>query len=259
MIAFLNTFIPPGHIDLERAVEAIAKRWHPEEAKEASSGIVRLGAKRRSVRMHPDKMSRLREKTWKALLEKLYMSALRVSVVDDEGTLHLVPARFWGSVEGRRSFEPNIGKALFAPTRLAVENGSGRRTYGAPVVAREDLEAFLDGKPMPARSEMLRHVEGPSGKLPDGNPDPVQSASASPAPDEPRDKGGAPFGYDWDEIWAEIVRRVHDEGLPEKKAHLVEYVQEWCEDKYGKHPSPSSLKPKIALIFKAFGKGGGRQ
>jgi hypothetical protein len=62
---------------------------------------------------------------------------------------------------------------------------------------------------------------------------------------------GRPAEFDWDEVWAEICRSVHDEGLPERQAKLIERVQQWCEDRYGKQPSDSTLKPKIRKVYEA--------
>jgi len=66
-----------------------------------------------------------------------------------------------------------------------------------------------------------------------------------------RARTGRPEKFNWDEVWAEICRFVHDEGLPKRQAELIDCVQQWCEDRYGDQPSESTLKPKIRKVYDA--------
>ena len=42
---------------------------------------------------------------------------------------------------------------------------------------------------------------------------------------------------------------VHYEGLPPTVAELMRYVQQWCENQYGKQPGDSTLKPKLGKLY----------
>ena len=57
----------------------------------------------------------------------------------------------------------------------------------------------------------------------------------------------------WDDIWIEICRHVHYEGLPPTVAELTRYVQEWCENRYGKQPGDSTLKPSSGSSIRSCG------
>ena len=62
-------------------------------------------------------------------------------------------------------------------------------------------------------------------------------------------RSGRPEGFPWDDIWIEICRHVHYEGLPPTVAELTRYVQEWCENQYGKQPGDSTLRPKLGKLY----------
>ena len=62
-------------------------------------------------------------------------------------------------------------------------------------------------------------------------------------------RSGRPEGFVWDDIWIEICRHVHYEGLPPTVAELTRYVQEWCENRYGKQPGDSTLKAKLGKLY----------
>jgi hypothetical protein len=76
--------------------------------------------------------------------------------------------------------------------------------------------------------------------------------SSEPVPVEVRTKsrGGRPENYPWDDIWVEICRIIHEEGVPATRAELMEKVQQWCEDHYGNQPADSTLKPKIGKLYR---------
>ena len=63
-------------------------------------------------------------------------------------------------------------------------------------------------------------------------------------------RSGRPEGFLWDDIWIEICRHVHYEGLPPTVAELMRYVQQWCENQYGRQPGDSTLKPKLGKLYK---------
>src|SRR6266496_2131542 len=66
-------------------------------------------------------------------------------------------------------------------------------------------------------------------------------------------KGGRPKEFDWDEIWIEICRHIHDKGVPKTQAELVRAVQKICELRFEHQPSDSTLKPKIRRLFEVLG------
>jgi len=69
-------------------------------------------------------------------------------------------------------------------------------------------------------------------------------------------RSGRPEGFPWDDIWIEICRHVHYEGLPPTVAELTRYVQEWCENQYGKQPGDSTLKPKLGKLYQVLRRDG---
>jgi hypothetical protein len=64
-------------------------------------------------------------------------------------------------------------------------------------------------------------------------------------------KAGRHPKYDWDQIWAGIVRIVHDNGLPKSQEEMIYKVQLWY-DKFvatDGAPSRSALQPRIKKLF----------
>ena len=68
-------------------------------------------------------------------------------------------------------------------------------------------------------------------------------------------RSGRPEGFPWDNIFDEICRHVHYEGLPPTVAELTRYVQDWCENQYGKQPGDSTLKPKLGKLYQVLAEG----
>lgn len=64
-----------------------------------------------------------------------------------------------------------------------------------------------------------------------------------------KSRGGRPEDYPWDDIWIEICRIIYEEGVPTTHSELIEKVQQWCENHYGKQPADSTLKPKISKLY----------
>ena len=62
-------------------------------------------------------------------------------------------------------------------------------------------------------------------------------------------RSGRPEKFPWDDIWIEICRSIHDEGLPETIAELMRHVQQWCENQDIEQPGDSTLKPKLRKLY----------
>jgi len=64
-------------------------------------------------------------------------------------------------------------------------------------------------------------------------------------------KAGRHPKYDWDYVWAGIVRLVHEEGLPKSQDEMIERVQLWYSSTQEKAeaPSRSALQPLIKRLF----------
>ena len=56
--------------------------------------------------------------------------------------------------------------------------------------------------------------------------------------------------YDWSAFYAEIAVRADLDSLPETAAELQRAMAEWCLDAWGKEPSETMLKEKIAPIYR---------
>ena len=58
---------------------------------------------------------------------------------------------------------------------------------------------------------------------------------------------GAPYRYDWDAFYVEIIRRQHHEGLPEKQKDLVDAMLDWFlnSSPNGEVPDESTIRKKI--------------
>ena len=56
--------------------------------------------------------------------------------------------------------------------------------------------------------------------------------------------------YDWDAFFAEIVVRADLDGLPDTQAELERTMADWCLDSWGEQPSESTIRSKVALIYK---------
>jgi hypothetical protein len=44
---------------------------------------------------------------------------------------------------------------------------------------------------------------------------------------------------------------MHESGLPATQAKLIEYLQQWCENKFGDQPATSTFKLKIRKLYEA--------
>lgn len=68
-------------------------------------------------------------------------------------------------------------------------------------------------------------------------------------------KGGRPTERQSVEISAEITRIVHDDGVPQKQAELVQKVLQFCQNTFGDEPSETAVKDRIRAVYQALGKG----
>jgi hypothetical protein len=60
---------------------------------------------------------------------------------------------------------------------------------------------------------------------------------------------GRPEKFAWDDIWIETCRYIFANGVPATHAELIDYLQQWCEDKFDVQPADSTLKLKIRKLF----------
>jgi hypothetical protein len=69
----------------------------------------------------------------------------------------------------------------------------------------------------------------------------------------PRNPGGRPRAYNWDEVMHECVRLANlPDGLPERP-QLVEHLQHWFLDRYESEPAVSVIYERIAPLYKHVG------
>ncbi len=62
---------------------------------------------------------------------------------------------------------------------------------------------------------------------------------------------GRPQKFLWDDIWIEVCRYIYESGVPATRAELIEYLQQWCENKFGDQPATSTLKLKLRKLYEA--------
>ena len=66
----------------------------------------------------------------------------------------------------------------------------------------------------------------------------------------PKKAGGRPRKWNWDAFWCELAGIVHEDGLPEVQARLVERMQQWFVDKYDEHPHESDIKKRVTMLYR---------
>jgi hypothetical protein len=60
--------------------------------------------------------------------------------------------------------------------------------------------------------------------------------------------------YDWDLFHAELAKRILERGgLPAIQAELEEEMKEWCYDQWGKEPTDSAIREKVARYYAVTG------
>ena len=64
---------------------------------------------------------------------------------------------------------------------------------------------------------------------------------------------GSTARYDWDGMYISLIRRVHEDGVPETQAEWVGEVQEWFVDKSksGEVPDERTIRRRLTPIWKA--------
>ena len=64
---------------------------------------------------------------------------------------------------------------------------------------------------------------------------------------------GSTAKYDWDGMYLGLIRRVHDQGVPQTQAEWVGEVQEWfvARSKSGEVPDESTIRRRLNPIWKA--------
>ena len=246
----MGDFLPEEYCTIEAAIETAVAAWYPQELGKTTvtaedhqylgqNSAHKIGDPEddrvKEIRKRFKERSRLSDQSFDRLRQIMFKGTLPTYLFADSGEILPFPSVRWGSDDADKARRLG-GK---------VVEKSWQNRIGRVVIAKKELENVLAGRP--AHEPTTGVGIGASSAA-------VETAeirNTALASEALQDKGGAPFVYHWDEIWAEIVRRVHDEGLPEKKSHLVKAIQDWCELKYRIHPSLTSLKPKIALVFKA--------
>lgn len=64
---------------------------------------------------------------------------------------------------------------------------------------------------------------------------------------------GSTTKYDWDGMYLAMIRRVHDQGVPQTQAEWVGEMQEWfvAQSKSGEVPDESTIRRRLNPIWKA--------
>ena len=67
------------------------------------------------------------------------------------------------------------------------------------------------------------------------------------------DKGGRRAKFRWDEFWIEVCRIANTpDGLPEQR-ELTKQMLEWCSNRWPDSPDASTVRAKIAALYRALG------
>lgn len=61
---------------------------------------------------------------------------------------------------------------------------------------------------------------------------------------------GAPARYDWDAFYCAMIRRVHDEGVPETQTALVRDMQDWFDNQADTPPDESTIRRKVQAVWR---------
>ena len=129
--------------------------------------------------------------------------------------------------------------------------------YDSDRVPPLDVERDLDEAHRMLREMpplVLRKLEDLPGyrpETPEENPTslPVIAGRPVQAAARIRNRGGRPAVHDWDAFIREMMRRANSpDGLPDRPALFREMMQ-WFEDNYGRMPSESTLRDKIAAWY----------
>lgn len=58
----------------------------------------------------------------------------------------------------------------------------------------------------------------------------------------------------WHDMWAEVCRIVHEEGVPADRLTLVKRMEQWFTDHDLEAPAPQKLNPVLDRLFKTLGR-----
>lgn len=78
---------------------------------------------------------------------------------------------------------------------------------------------------------------------------------SAPEREAPKNVGGRPPKWDWEQFWLELCARLHDEGLPETQAEMVGRIEQWFVDHRGDHPAESEIKRRVSKLWHRLGRG----
>ena len=62
-------------------------------------------------------------------------------------------------------------------------------------------------------------------------------------------KRGRKVKFDWDVIVAEVIRRVHEEGVPDNDRDFANKLFRWALDKFENPPADDSIRKKVPIWF----------
>ncbi|HVE03777.1 MAG TPA: hypothetical protein VNB30_06950 [Rhizomicrobium sp.] len=197
-------------------------RKYPRDTNPGDSGLaperIALLIKRGRVRTKQIAQSR------RTLRQKLYSGAIKSWVLSSAGELEPVRRQVWG------------GKAYNGVTK------SGRLLF---TVKRGDNGRVTEGPVLIRLADLARYFKRAAKST-----DRARGANLRVRP-------GRPPLFDWDEIWVEVIRIIHEEGPPKTRAELTRRIQLWHADKHGREPSDEVLKPKMSVLFRRLKFGAG--
>ena len=69
--------------------------------------------------------------------------------------------------------------------------------------------------------------------------------------EKPTERRGAKPKYEWPDFWREVVMIANKpDGLPKTQADLERTMLAWCFDTWGKEPSTSSVRKRLAPLYR---------
>lgn len=182
----------------------------------------------KDVKARSNARGQLLAEAWDQLRNPLYTGKLPGYVyIPKDGRTIEPPTHIWGAPWQNSS---HISGVVRFPLDGEVIAGRGR-------LRQAELEAVLDGKP----ARPVVEQEPPS----------LEARGKAKV-------GGAPPRFDWNAIWVEICRIIHEEGVPKTQAELIRRIQDWHEHdaKLGPAPEPTTLKPLISRLWSALKRDG---
>ena len=157
-----------------------------------------------------------------SLKSDLAQGILRAFGTDAEGEVRPIDYREWKDLafSGDRNFN--------------VVDASGIAVYSGAFVLRHELVPLL----------ISEHAESTK---PEGEPA-LRERGNQPAP---KRGGGRIYAEHWHDMWAEVCRIIHEEGVPSDRLAIVKRMQQWFTDQGLEEPAPQKLNPVMDRLFKA--------